>query len=162
MDQGFVEIGAEEVMRRGYGAVSIRVDAASAGMFPRLFPAKDTLLALSGPPGGPLVLVIWDCTSVGSDIEQAIRSRLVPPWTNALEIGKHDRGWMLGAQRDGMTFASGVGLARIAWFGVLVEIRERRILVAAGVPGSAPDEVDAAEVLSNASIQKAIASLEIV
>lgn len=160
MDQS-VEIHPSDLKQRGLPAVSIRVDAAAAGMSARLFPAKDTILALSGPPGGPLVLVIWDCTALATDVEAAIRARLVPPWTNALEVRHRDEGTILGAKREGMTFFTGSGLARIAWFAVLAQVREAQLLVAVGVPGSAPDDIPAAEVLSNPAIKKVVQSLQV-
>jgi len=60
-----------------------------------------------------------------------------------------------------MTFSTGSGRARIAWFGVLVTVRDAQLLVACGVPGSDPEDVPAADVLSHPSIKMAIESLEI-
>lgn len=156
-----VEIQPDALTQRGIPPLTIRVDAASAGMSPRLFPAKDALLALNGPPGGPLVLVIWNCTGLAQDIEAAIRARLVPPWTSALELRHRDAATMLGERREGMTFFTGSGRARIAWFAVLVRVRDAQLLVACGVPGSAPEDVPAADVLSNPSIRRAVDTLHI-
>ena len=74
-----VEIQGEALRQRGFAPVTIRVDPASAGMSSRLFPAKNTILALNGPPGGPLVVVVWDCSGLAQDVEAAIQARLVPP-----------------------------------------------------------------------------------
>lgn len=156
-----MEIQPDDLKKHGLQPLAIRVDAVSAGLSARLFPTKDAILALSGPPGGPLVLVVWDCTGLAADVESAIRARLVPPWTNALELRHRDEGILLGAQREGMTFFTGTGRARIAWFAALISVREAQLLVACGVPGSASDDVPAAEVLSNPAISKAVESLRI-
>lgn len=162
MTQGeVVEIQAADLKQRGLPPVTIQVDAVSAGMSPRLFPARDAILALNGPPGGPLVLVVWDCTGLAPDVEAAIRARLVPPWTNALEIRHRDAGTILGERREGMTFFTGTGRARIGWFAVLVAVHDAQLLVACGVPGSAPEDIPAADVLSNPSIRRAVESLRI-
>jgi hypothetical protein len=156
-----VEIQPNDLKQRGHAPLTVRVDAAAAGMSARMFPAKNAILALNGPPGGPLVLVVWDCTDLPHDVESAIRARLVPPWTNSLELKHRDEGTLLGEQREGMTFFTGSGRARIAWFAVLVEVRDARLLLACGVSGSGPDDVPAAEVLSNPSIKRALESLHI-
>lgn len=156
-----LEIRPADMKQRGLPPLTIRVDATSAGMSSRLFPAKDAILALNGPPGGPLLLVLWDCTGLDANVETAIRARVVPPWTNALELRHRDAATILGERREGMTFFSGAGRARIAWFATLVAAREAQILLACGVPGSAPEDVPAADVLSNPSIRAAVESLRI-
>jgi hypothetical protein len=156
-----LEIHPDALTERGIPPLIIRVDATAAGMSPRLFPAKDAVLALNGPPGGPLVLVIWNCTGLLQDIEVAIRSRLVPPWTNTLELRHRDAAMVLGEHREGMTFFTGSGRARIAWFAVLIRVQDAQLLLACGVPGSAVEDVLAAEILSNPSISTAVETLHI-
>lgn len=157
-----VEVSPEDLKHQGYPPVAIRVDAAAAGMSSRMFPAKHTILALSGPPGGPLVVVVWDCSNLGPDVEGAVRARLVPPWTSALEVKHRDGAVLLGEHRDGVTFFTGAGRARIAWFATLVSVRDAQFLVGCGVPGASPDDVPAAEVLSNPAIKKAVESLQFI
>ncbi len=156
-----VVVNSKDAEKQGLAPITIRMDARSAGMGVRLFPTKDTYCAFNGPPGAPISIVIWDCTNLPHDVEAVIRAKLVPPWTNMLELGASDHGTLLGGERAGMTYATGSGRARMVWFGVLAKHNGATALVSVGVSGSEGRKVRAEEILSNAMIRAAVATLEI-
>src|SRR5262249_40357867 len=84
-------VSAQDAKHRGIAPLTVRVDARGAGMSLRLFPTKDSYLALNGPPGAPIAVVFWDCTSLPFDLEAAVRAKVVPPWTNSMETIGRDR-----------------------------------------------------------------------
>jgi hypothetical protein len=156
-----VHVSSDDTKSHGLPPVSITVDARSAAMSVRLFPAKDVYLQMSGPPGAPLVVMIWDCTGLPTDPEAVVRAKYVPTWSKAIEIGSTDRGTVFGADRSGVTFATGSGHGRIAWFGFVLEYPVGNVLVTLGVGGRDPERVTAADVLSNSSIKTVLATLQI-
>jgi len=156
-----VLVTAEQAAARGLAPISIRVDANAAGLFARPFPTPGVYLVLNGPPGGAIVLAIWDCSGLPPDPEAVIRAKLVPPWTSSVELGSRDQGFVLGANRAGMTFATGADLARIGWFGCIVEHGAGRAFVATGLSWRTTDPVSAAPLLAHASLAKAITTLDL-
>jgi hypothetical protein len=156
-----VEIGVDEAVRRGLSPMRIRVDPRAASMSSRTFPANDVYLKLSGPPGGPLLLMIWDCKGA-NDVDAAlIRSKFVPAWTTELEVGIADRAHVLGRERAGLTFATGSGIARTAWFGFLLTCGAGHALITLGVGGRDNVRVPAADVVSNPAIKRVLETLTI-
>jgi hypothetical protein len=157
----WITISPEQAKARGLPPISIRIDARSAGLFGDVFPTKDSFLAVSGPPGGPLLITIWDCTGLPSDPETVIRAKLVPPWTKELEIGAEDHGVLLGSDRTGRLFFTGSGRARVAWFGVVVERPQGSLLLGVGVSGADPEPIPAADILGHRALKKALETLQI-
>lgn len=159
--QKFVEIGVDEAVKRGLTPMRIRVDPRVASMSSRTFPANDVYLKLSGPPGGPLLLMIWDCKKA-NDIDAAlIRSKFVPAWTTALELGTADRANVLGGERAGLTFATGSGIGRTAWFGFVFMCGAAHVLITLGVGGRDNVPVPAADIVSNPAIRRVLETLSI-
>lgn len=156
-----VEIAADEAAQRGLPPVTIRVDARAGSMSPRKFPTSDVYLKLNGPPGAPLLLMIWDCTGASHDEATLIRSKFVPAWTNELELAGTDRGTVLGVERTGMVFATGSGIARTVWFGFVLTRGAARLLITIGVGGRDNVAVSAAEVISNPAIKRVLDTLRI-
>lgn len=156
-----VVVSADEAAQHGLVPVTVRVDANAAGMYVRPFPMADTLVALNGPPGGPLVVMIWDCTGLPQNVEAVIRARMVGPTAKPLEIVGTDRGFLLGKEREGMTFRTGVGFARIVWFAVIVECAGGNVLVGVGIPGHSEPASTASTILSHSSIRAALDTLTI-
>jgi hypothetical protein len=152
-----ITVHAHEAEHHGLAAVRIEVDAASAGMQARPFPGGDVLLLLNGPPGGPLLVMIADSRG-NTNLEEVIRSQLVPRWSDDVAIGGSDHGVMVGADRFGLTFVSGLGRAAIAWFGTLVARPSGTLFVAVGAGTTA---TDAATILSNRVISSALETLTI-
>ncbi|NVB81557.1 MAG: hypothetical protein HOV81_24395 [Kofleriaceae bacterium] len=156
-----VEIRAEEATQRGLPPVSIRLDARAGSMTPRKFPASDVYLKLNGPPGAPLLLIIFDCRGSERDDAALIQSKFVPAWTKELELGGADRAHVLGAEQPGVTFATGGGIARTAWFGFVIERGAARLLITIGVGGRDNVAVPATEVVSNPAIRRVLDTLQI-
>jgi len=156
-----LKISADEARKRGLPGIAIEVDARSASMSAEVVSAKDLYLHLSGPPGGPLLLMIWDCTGCSTDVRAAIQAKFVPTWTRSIAFGQVDRARVMGDEREGMTFTTGEGFARIAWFGFLMERPAGLLLVTLGVGGRDPEPVPAVDVVSNPAIAKLLSSLKI-
>jgi hypothetical protein len=156
-----VLVSASDAISRGLPGLTIRVDARHAGMHARLFPATSIYAVLNGPPGAPIAISIWDCSDAPSNIETAIRAKFVPPWGRDLEIVSAGRASLLGGDQAGMTFTTGSGIGRMAWFGVLAKHSSGTALVAFGAPGSDGRIFTAQDVLSNPLIAKAVATLKI-
>lgn len=156
-----VTVERDEAAQRGLPPVSIRVDARSAGMFARKFPDEDVYLKLNGPPGGPLLLMIWNCEQPTDDLASLVRSKLVPAWTSQFELGTQDSAHVLGAVRAGVTFATDEGIARTAWFGFRLDCGPAHLLITIGVGGRDNTPVAASEVLANSAIRKVLETLQI-
>lgn len=156
-----IVISEADAKRHDLPPLSIRVDLAAAGMYARPFPAKDHYLILNGPPGAPIAVVVWNCTSLPDDDEAVIRARFVPPWARELELGAEDRGVLLGAEHTGRLFATGSGQTRACWFGVRAQRGATKVLVALSVGGHDGSSFTAADVLDNAMIHAVVATLRI-
>jgi hypothetical protein len=154
-------VNMDDARKHNLAPVTIHVDASAAGMSVRLFPTSGIYIALDSPPGAPISIIIWDCTEAHAEIEAAIRAKLVPPWANGLQIGVVDHGEVLGERRSGMTYATGAGRTRTAWFGVLVKREHATVLVSIGVGGKDGAQASAADVLGNSMIRAALATLSI-
>jgi hypothetical protein len=156
-----VVMSADEARRHGVAPLTIRVDGYEASMGVRKFPMKDIYIVLDSPPGAPISVVVWDCTTLPGDLESIVRAKLAPPWITTLEVGAADRGAVLGAEHHGLTFATDAGRDRMAWFAVLAKRELATALVAFGVPGQDSKQASAADVLSNSMIQAVLATLAI-
>jgi hypothetical protein len=153
-------ISAGESGQRGLARISVRCDVAAAGMYARPFPMKDVLLALNGPPGGPLVVMIWDCSTLETgDLEVVARAKLDDASAMPLEFGGPDRGVVLGQEQVGLTFRTGTGPTRIAWFAFLARRSGGTVLVGLGSSGRSDRPVSAAAILANSSIAAAVRTL---
>jgi hypothetical protein len=128
-------------------------------MWVRQFPTSDTYVALNSPPGGGGAIIVWDCTKLDGDVVAAIRAKVAAPWTNELALGVADRGVVFGAERTGMTYATGAGRARMVWFGILVKCAHATALVSFGVGGWNGADLGASDVLASGLIPAALKSL---
>ncbi|MDB4959335.1 MAG: hypothetical protein JWO36_6904 [Myxococcales bacterium] len=157
-----VVVSPDDAVAHGAAPLEIRVDARAASMELRTFVLEDLYIAMSGPPGAPIGVAVWDCTRLPFDIETAIRSKHVPPWAKEVTLGHLEHADILDARQPGMTFKTGGGIALRACFGFLVKRPAGTALVALAVRGIENEMVSGAEVLSNSMIAKAIATLEII
>jgi hypothetical protein len=147
-------ITREQCAQHGLAPVSIRIEATNAGLVGRTFGMPHQYLALSGPPGGAIIVQVWDVSGI-ADVEAAVRAHVA---ARGLEIVKRDRGAVLG-ERAGVVFTTGQGMFRVGWFGVIVERGEGNLLVVAGVSARGDAAVGAASVLAHPSIARALATL---
>jgi hypothetical protein len=153
-------VSADEALKHGLAAVTVRCDASAAGMYSRPFPMKDVLVALNGPPGGPLVVMIWDCTGLPiEDLESIVRAKLVDLAARPLEIIGPDRGYVLGHEQSGLRFRTGAGRMRIVWFAFIVERPGGTVMVGLGTSGQSDPPADATAILSNTAIKAAVGTL---
>lgn len=156
-----IVISPDEASARGLQPVSIRIDARSAGLSGRKFPGSDVFLKLNGPPGAPLILMVWDCRGCDGNVEATVRARLVPAWVQSIEAVAADAAHLFGRDTSGISFVTGSGAARTAWFACMVVRGDYALLLTIGVGGRDMVQVPAAEVLSNSAIKRALETLVI-
>lgn len=159
-----VVVEAHQAAARGLAAVTIEVDTASAGMFPRSFPWDDLMVVLNGPPGAPLALCIWDGgmdASSAADLERLVRSKFVPGWDESLDVTGSGHVLVAGDERPALTFITGDGPERIGWFAATIERPAGVVLVAAGVAAGKAASVSIDEILANRSVGTAVRTLSI-
>lgn len=95
-----VAITADEARARGLAAITVRLDTAAAGLIVRPFPMSGALLALNGPPGGPLAVIIWDCSDAwDASLGDAIKTKFVDRSLAPVELGIQETAQFLESLR---------------------------------------------------------------
>jgi hypothetical protein len=140
---------------------TIHVDERAAGMTARLFPFKNIYLALNGPPGAPISLVVWDCTFVAGGAEAAVSALFVTPWARGLMLISQDAAYALGELQQGVTFSTGEDRARVASFGFRVATHTGSVLITCGVSGASSTPFSARDVMMNRMISTVVSTLQI-
>jgi hypothetical protein len=157
-----VVVSADEAERHGLAPLTIRYDFARGGMPARLFPTNDMYLALDGPPGGPISIFVWDCTTVSGELEDVVRARVTPPWATGLEIGVRDRASVFGAEHDGLRYNTDEGAGSVSWFAIRAERPRGIVLVSCGIGNLlARSTASTAKILGHQMIAAALAALTI-
>jgi hypothetical protein len=161
-DRAPILVSAADAAARGLARVTVRCDASAAGMYARPFPMENVLVALNGPPGGPLVVMVWDCTALGAvDVETAVRARLVDAAARPLEIIGADHGRVFDVEQSGLVFRTGSGRMRIVWFAFLAQRAGGTVMVGLGTSGYQDPPGDAAMILANAALSAAVRTLSV-
>jgi hypothetical protein len=154
-------IRAEDANQRGLAAVTIRVDARTAGLIANPFPHEDVLLALSGPPGGVVSIVVANVKKASADLQDSLRASLSGWLGEPTAVGPADHAQIAGEDRTGLVFYTGAGFGRVGWFGCLVSKPGGTVAVAIGVSARSANPVTAAGIASNLAIAKALSTLDI-
>jgi len=155
-------VSREDAAAHGLAPVTIRCDAKAAGLYARPFPMKNVFVALNGPPGGPLVVMVWDCTSLGAvGLEAAVRATFVDAAAQPLDIVGPDHGRVLDANQAGLVFRTGSGRMRIVWFGFIAQIAGATVLVGLGTSGFHDPPASAEMILANSALAAAVRTLSI-
>jgi hypothetical protein len=159
-----VVVEARDAAAKGLAAVTIEVDTNTSGMFARPFPGDDLLLLLNGPPGAPIIVAVWDSrkeVAEALDLETIVRTKLAPPWFSSLMIGTEEEAQVSGERLPALTFITGDGPERTAWFGVLLRRPGGEVLVGAGVAAGKAQAVSVDRIMANAAVGTAVRSLQI-
>lgn len=152
------EVTAEEAQANGLAGIGFRVDPQVPGRVPlalKKFTQPDKYLIGSGPPGAPLLAMVWTADGREGDpsaLEQAVRRHYVRPFHLPLVIGEPGEVMLGGHTRPALAFMTGQQLSRTAWCGVLVSGQAGSLLVTLGRgPGQAAS-MSCADVLAEPSL----------
>jgi hypothetical protein len=125
------------------------------------FPHDDVLVALSGPPGGVVSIVVANVKSASPELEQTLRASLGGWLGEPTAVGPADHAHIAGEDRSGLVFYTGAGFGRVGWFGCLVTRPGGTVAVAIGVSARSANPITAADISSNPAIAKALSTLDI-
>ena len=107
-----VKITADEAKAHELPPVEIRIDLGESGLAGMKFPDKGQYLSLSGPPGGPLGLVIRHIDKLPkseADWHKLAENRYAD---GSMKFGKVEKIEFNGKKQDAYTVATGAGPAR--------------------------------------------------
>ncbi len=148
-----VEVKADDAKEKGLPAIGMRVEPGTLSVLP--FPEPDKYLIASGPPGGPLLAIVWQAdarTGGAAAVDAAVRSHFAQPWQQPLVIGDATTLLIAGAKRPALAFMTGESMRKTAWCGVLVGGASGTVLVTVGrAPGQAT-AMSCAEVIAEPSL----------
>jgi len=154
-------VRADESQTRGFAAVAIRADTRAAGLIARPFPGGDVLVALSGPPGGVISLIVSNVKDASGELRDVIRESLASWLGGTFEFGPEERAQIAGADRPGLMFYTGAGFQRVGRFGCLVERPGGTVVVSIGVSARSDRPMTVADILENRAIATVLATLEV-
>lgn len=150
-----IEVTADEARSKGLPGIGFRVDPKGTSLSLKKFPQPEKYLIASGPPGGPLLAMVWPADGLEGDvsvIEQAVRRHFVRPFHQPLVIGEPGQVMLGGASRPALAFMAGQRLSRTAWCGVIVSGASGSLLVTLGcMPGHA-ESLSCAEVVAEPNL----------
>lgn len=118
-----VAVTAVEAQSKGLPPIGFQVDATGTSLSLTTFPEPDKYLIASGPPGGPLLAIVWATDASESHagaIEGAIYKHFSQRWQQPLVVGELGQVEIAGAARLALSFTTGQAMRRTAWCGVLV------------------------------------------
>jgi hypothetical protein len=154
-----VTITAAEAEAAGLPKLGFSLDPSSAGMSGSKL-VDGLYLRLSGPPGGPLMLLVSPAT-VGADFSSLVSAELLdgPLLEQQVEL--------LGATRRAVAWSTGAGHARTSWCGVILGPadagpNDAALLLELGVGHPDPSApASCAAALSSPSLGPVVASLSL-
>jgi hypothetical protein len=150
-----VQVSADESKEHGLPPIGMRVDATGTNLSLLKFPEPDKYLIASGPPGGPLLAIVWTTEEHESDaaaVERAVRKLFSNEWQKPLEIGAAGTVTLAGASRPALAFTTGQSLRYTGWCGTLVTAKAGSILVTFGITPNAGAKPACAEVLAEPNL----------
>lgn len=150
-----IEVKADEAKANGLPGIGFRVDPQGVPLSLMKFPEPDKYLIASGPPGAPLLAIVWQADGRAGDaaaIEQAVRRSYSKPFQQPLVIGEAGTVTIGGASRPALAFMTGQSMRKTAWCGVLVSGQGASLLVTFGrSPGQAAS-MSCADVVAEPSL----------
>jgi hypothetical protein len=153
-----VEVKAADAKAKGLSAIGMRVAPGTLSVLP--FPEPDKYLIASGPPGGPLLAIVWQTDQ--REVEAAVRAHFSQPWLQPLVVGDATTLDVAGATRPAVAFMTGESLRKTAWCGVLVGGASGTVLLTVGrAPGQAA-ATSCAEVIAEPSLAGFVKSFVLV
>lgn len=149
-----IEVRAEDAAARQLPPIGFSLDARAAGMEARLFAQPGQYLIASGPPGAPLLFVVWTAAPGGAAaLAQAVQARFGGP---NLVVGEASTLELAGARQPALAFSTGAGMWTTAWCGVLVETPSGALFVAFGF--GSQQRLSCAQVAGHPSLSRLVRS----
>jgi hypothetical protein len=148
-------VTADEARALGLPSIGFRVDLAGTSMSGGKFPEAGKYLTASGPPGGPLLAIVWATAQRESHlgaVEAALREHFSQPWQQPLVIGTGGSVHIGGAPRPALAFMTGESLNKIAWCGVVLSTPNASVLVTLGRGPGYAAAMSCEEVLAHPSL----------
>jgi hypothetical protein len=154
-ETSMIEVKADEAQAKGLPRIGFRIDPTGTPLSVHKFPEPDKYLIASGPPGGPLLAIVWTLDERDADaaaLERAVRRHFSQPWQAPLELGAPGNLSIAGASRTALAFTTGQSLRRTAWCGAIVNGQGASVLVTLGrAPGPAAS-MSCADVVAEPSL----------
>lgn len=160
-----IEVKAVEAQAKGLAGVAFRVDPAGTPLILRKFPEPDKYLIASGPPGGPLLAIVWatnERDADGAAVERAVREHFSQPWMQPLEVGAPGTLTIAGAPRAALAFTTGKGIGRTGWCGAIVPAKDAAVFVTLGRAAPPPSTLSCEEVVAEPSLATFARTFELV
>lgn len=160
-----IEVKADEAQAKGLARVAFRVDPAGTPLMLRKFPEADKYLIASGPPGGPLLAIVWatdEREADGAALERAVRKHFSQPWLEPLEIGAPGNLTIAGASRAALAFTTGKQIGRTGWCGVIVPAQDAAVFVTLGRAAAPPATLSCEQVVAEPSLATFARTFELV
>jgi hypothetical protein len=149
-----IEVNADEAQARQLPRIGFRVDATGTSLSLGKFPDADKYLIASGPPGGPLLAIVWRAEEREDDlaaVERVVRRRYARP-RDQLVVGEAGTITLGGVERPALAFTTGQGRGRIGWCGVMATGAHASALVAFGRGVREGATLSCAEVVAEPSL----------
>jgi len=129
------EITADDAKAHGLPPCYFKVDTSGTALTVTPFPDAHQYLIASGPPGAPLLAIVWALESADADlaaVERAVRRHFAQPWQQPLALYEPATITIAYDDRPALAFSTGLGMRRTGWAGVIVQGRDGAVLVTFG------------------------------
>jgi hypothetical protein len=152
-----VEVLGSYSRAQGLPPVALRLEV--SGLIASIVPTPSTYLSLSGPPGGPLFLVVKPLGRGPADmgaLENAVRRE------ESREVAFGPRGTVRvgGTPRDAVLYFAGEKSAATAGCAVALPVGEENLLVLFGTQGTARSVTSCEQVASHPSLKRSLESFQ--
>lgn len=154
-DGNMVVVTADEAHAKQLPRIGMRVDPSGTELRLTKFPEPDKYLIASGPPGGPLLAIVWTTDEREADtaaVERAVKKHFSQEWQQPLQIGEAESVSLAGAIRAALSFTTGQSLRYTGWCGAIVSTKDSSILVTLGRTPTGGSKPTCAEVLQEPNL----------
>ncbi len=161
-----VRITPAEAQRNLLPPLTLSVDLGKSALSGRTYADYRTYLRLSGPPGGPLAVLLLAYGSRRHDdlmLEAIVRHELGKRMPAPFVPGAAEKVRLAGATRLARTALTGKSLARTSWCAVMVQAgtQSHGVLALFGVGHQGPKPLPCAKILAHPQLKPVIASLQV-
>lgn len=143
---------------RAAGLPSVFLELEVSGMVVALSPGRDAFVRLSGPPGGPLYLVVKPLRRGSVDLS-TLHEAVVREEQRPVTFGPSGRVDVGGVPRDALLYWSGEKAAATAAGAVVVPAGEENLLLLFGTGGTPASVTSVEAVASHPALRMALQTL---
>jgi hypothetical protein len=116
------KVTAKQARAKGLPALGFTLTLRQGGWSASLLPEPGCYLRLSGPPGGPLLIEVWDYPNPkasGASLARWVQGHFGKPYHRPVQAASPTTFNLLGAPRQAVAVTTGTSLARTGWCAVL-------------------------------------------